>query len=667
VTATTPVRPPSRPRSGEGSRRRRPRHLGRWIALGVAVVVVLVLVGAAVALVAARGALVDARGQASAGQAALLDGDLASAQERFADARASFGDAEQQLGAPWALGLRAPFAASNRVAVIRLAQAGALVAGTGERVAGAELGTDLLSVLSPRDGVIPVVAMRDLAPLADELGRDIAAAHALAAGIDTTWLAEPVVDARAELLAQIGGILPAARNAGTLADALPAFLGADGPRTYFVGAASPSELRGSAGLIGAYALMEADDGRMSFGDFLPVQGIGNLDPGQVAPPDPSLATRYDRYGGTGFWLNINMTPDFPSAATQIERLFAATAGEEVDGTIVATPVALAAMMAVTGDVDVPGFGTIRADEAVEVIGNDAYGDDVDNVERKRILGAAAKEILSRFLGGAGDPVASARVLTGVVASGDLLLHSADPQEQAAFTAAGIAGSLDDGGATDMLAVAGNNAAGSKVDFYAERTVRYDAVLAPGGEVRATSSVRLRNDAPTVGPAYVIGPFPTTGFAAGENATILSTYCGRDCRLRSFSRDGAREPMTTEFELGHPVYTSWVRLLSGAETELSYAWDNAAAWSGDAEAGSYRFAFLDQATIRPTELEVTVTLPDGVEVTSTSPGVVVGEGIVTWSGEPSSRQIVEVEWRRPPLALLRSRVAGFFNQPVLGAR
>jgi hypothetical protein len=55
------------------------------------------------------------------------------------------------------------------------------------------------------------------------------------------------------------------------------------------------------------------------------------------------------------------------------------------------------------------------------------------------------------------------------------------------------------------------------------------------------------------------------------------------------------------------------------------------------------------------------------VTSTSPGVVVGEGIVTWSGEPSSRQIVEVEWRRPPLALLRSRVAGFFNQPVLGAR
>ena len=50
-------------------------------------------------------------------------------------------------------------------------------------------------------------------------------------------------------------------HAGSLIlDGLPSFLGADGPRRYLFGASNPAELRGTGGLIGAYAILTMDRG-----------------------------------------------------------------------------------------------------------------------------------------------------------------------------------------------------------------------------------------------------------------------------------------------------------------------------------------------------------------------------------------------------------------------
>jgi hypothetical protein len=55
--------------------------------------------------------------------------------------------------------------------------------------------------------------------------------------------------------------------APTSSRASPAFLGADGPRTYFFGAVNPAELRGGGGLLGAYSLLTVQDGHFPSDGF----------------------------------------------------------------------------------------------------------------------------------------------------------------------------------------------------------------------------------------------------------------------------------------------------------------------------------------------------------------------------------------------------------------
>jgi hypothetical protein len=622
------------------------------------------MVVAAVVVVLAVGDLQRGRSEALAARRALVAGDLGLAATGFGEADEAFGRARDRLRGPLAIPPRlVPVARQNIHAVATLASAGQRAASAASSLTAAE-GEDPVRLLSPRRGALPVEAIANLAPQGRAAAEQLTDALNEVRSVDTAWLLEPTVAARAELLQTLVGAQRTAAAAADLGEALPAFLGAEGARQYYFGAASPSELRGASGLVGAYSLVEVEEGRLSFGDFRPVQELENFPPGAIPAVDSSLEARFARYGGTGFWLNINMTADFPAAATSIERLFERATGEVVDGVIVATPRALAALMEVTGPVEIPGYGTLEAQDAEEVLGNEAYGDIEDPAERKLILGAAAKDVLQRFLSGAGDPVKAAEVLARTAGNGDLLLHSGSPEEQAAFERAGIAGQLAPPPGSDLLAVIGNNAAGNKVDFYMDRSVAHEVLLAPDGSAISETSVHLRNEAPTSGlPAYIIGPFPTNDLRPGENATILSTYCSPGCQMREFERDGIRSPIAIELELGHPVFSHLVQLESGEEADLRYRWTRPGAWQGDARQGSYTLTFLNQATMRPTDLEVAIILPDGVEVTHASSGAVVRDGILRWQGTPTARQEITVEWRMPPGERLRRAFADFFAEPI----
>jgi hypothetical protein len=639
-----PARGADAPRAGRtaGFRAAGVRVLRAAMAVGAAGV----LVGA-VAVLTAGNLLVDARSDAEEGRDLLLAGELDAAAARFSRSADAFGRAHRRLDGPSTAALRiAPVVGGNLAAVGALAHAGEILARAGVAASAAGMDHDALSLLSPARGVIPVQAIRDLQPLAEQLHEEVVTAEQLVAELDTHGLVRPVVTARRQLLEQLDLLLPATGSAAALADALPAFLGLDGPRRYFVGAASPAELRGSGGLVGAYTIMEAREGALSFGKFQPILSLGDADPGDVEAVDPSLHERYGRFGGATHWRSITMTPDFPSAATAIERLYEHATGEPVDGVIIVTPQAFASLMEVTGPVDVIGYGQLPPEDAVEALGNEAYAEITNTVERKHLLGAAALEVFLRFVSGeADDPVRAARILGRIVAGGDLLLHAAAPEVQAAFEEAGIAGALLPAAGEDLLAVVGNNAAGNKVDFYMSRSLDYNVSVEAANEVVGVATVRLRNDAPTEGlPPHIIGPHWRTSLEPGGNVTLLSAYCAPQCELRHFSQDGQERSVVEEVELGLPVFWSRVELPSGAETELRFGWSNPAGWTGDARRGRYRLRIAEQATIHATRVRVSVTLPDGVDVTYASAGVRVEGGIARWEGEPRGRQAVEIEWR-----------------------
>ncbi|HWC33113.1 MAG TPA: DUF4012 domain-containing protein, partial [Actinomycetota bacterium] len=402
----------------------------------------------------------------------------------------------------------------------------------------------------------------------------------------------------------------------------------------------------------------ARGGDMTLSGFSAIATLRDVPAGRVEPPNADYADRFNRYGGAGYWRNINMTADFPSAATAIERLYEEVTGTAVDGTIAADPFALEAMLGVVGEVRVPRIGeTVDAGSVVPFVTNEAYSRFRSPAVRKRLLGDVAGTVFERFLASPGGPLGF-RALADAAAAGHLLMHSTDPREQRGLETAGVSGAL--GPATgDYLAVVGNNAAGNKADFYADRAIRYEVRLGAEGTGVGHATVEITNDAPKQGePRYVIGPY-SGEFDAGENVTLLDLYCGRECGVEEFRIDGGRATVGSEEELGHRVYPVRISIPSGATRVLDYGYQVPTAWAGDDVAGTYTLTFRGQTTIRPAALVVDVRAPEGMEIVAASPGMEWSGGRAVWRGSAPDLETFEVRFERPPL----ERIWHFLSRPV----
>ncbi|MBI4259103.1 MAG: DUF4012 domain-containing protein, partial [Actinobacteria bacterium] len=597
--AAPPPEPGATVRRTAGGRRRRLLRAGILAAaLGLVSVATVV---AARSSGAAWGELDGARRAMETGRLALVEGRVADARWAFREARAGLGRARDHLDSPVLRGIRAlPVAGRSLDAVHAMIEAGTSLARSGETMATAldELPGGL-GALAPTGGGVPLEPLRRLlGPLERSHGLLVEAREVLR-GAPRTLVLGPVAGELADLSERLDRAVETVATARDLVREVPVLLGGEGTRRYFVGAQNPAELRGTGGLIGAYSILAARDGRIAIEPFRPIHGLPNLPVGRVPAPNGDYSRRYDRFGGAGFWQNINMTPDFPSAAAAIEGLYERVAGRRLDGTILVDPFAVAALLELVGPAAIPGTDRVQeAEDAVAFHSNEAFGVIPEGAERKEVLGEATAVVLRELLdGGADDPLAVAGAIVELVDGGHLLLHSTDPEVQAALGQAGATGALP-GGDGDFLGVVVNNAGGNKLDFYADRRVSYEVELRPGGRSVGRATVELANGAPESGqPRYVIGPFPGAS-GAGESVMHVSTFCAASCLLERFSRDGEVGPSGSEVELSHRVYSTVLRLPGGAETRLSYAWSVEVAWSGEGVRGVYRLAVLGQSSIRP---------------------------------------------------------------------
>lgn len=576
-----------------------------------------------------------ARAAGRQGAEALLAGEAATAGPAFADARADLAAAERRLSGSALAPVRAvPLLGGNVEAAASLAGGGRELAAAGYALAtGVAEQPGGLSGLLPADGVIPVDRLSALQPALTRARRAVERADAQVADVAPDGLIRAVAQRQVDLRQRVEDASKALEAGSALVDALPEFLGAEGPRRYFLGAQNPAELRGTGGLIGGYAIMTIHRGKVDISEFKPVQDLDTL-PAEDAPaPDPAFAARYNRYGGAGYWLNINMTPHGPWAATAIEDLYREVAGTELDGTVLMTPELLARVLEVTGPVEVPGTDlAVDADNAVSLLTNEGYSEIREPEERKRLLGRTAGRALRRLLATGFDsaPSAGLRAMGEAAADGDLLLHARDDRVQAAFERADVAGSLDPEG-TDFLGMVVNNASVNKTDHYTERTVHHEVDLRADGAASSRVRVDVRNHAPENGERYVLGPNIDSA-TAGENRSLVSVYCAPGCERRGFRRSVGREPLRQERELGLPVSTTMLRLASGEAGRLELAFDVANAWEQRDGHGVYELSLRGQQTVRATRTEVVVRVPEGMRVQSVDPPGEVSPHDVRWVTE-----------------------------------
>src|SRR5205085_3486666 len=162
--------------------------------------------------------------------------------------------------------------------------------------------------------------------------------------------------------------------ASRTAQMLPPLLGDGSPRHYFLAFQNSAELRGNGGFIGNWGEIVGEDGRLRlerFGRLLELDDAGTRP--LTTSVEPAFLDRWRDFNPTQYWEQVNVSPDFPTTAALIAEMYPQSGGRQVDGVIAVDPSGLAAMLRLTGPVNLPQWPVpVTADNVVDITLRDAY-------------------------------------------------------------------------------------------------------------------------------------------------------------------------------------------------------------------------------------------------------------------------------------------------------
>ena len=518
---------------------------------------------------AARGDLTQARAEVgrlhadlTAGRWAQADRDLVALRRRTAAAR------HATSGPVWAVAARIPWA-GRPVRTVRGLAAGA------DTLAGQAMPALLEAARAVRSGAVlrsgdtvDLTALRSVSrPLAEAAARTGDVRRQLAtlpAHTGLSWLD----DARTTFAAQVGHLDGALRTAADAGRVLPGMLGADRPRRYFLALQTNAEARGTGGLVGAFAVLDADHGHLRFEPFAPDDGIPST-PAPVADFGPDFDHRYAPEESTRLLANSNLSPHFPYAARVWTGLWQARTGQHLDGAIATDPVGLADLLAVTGPVTLADGRRLTADNAVAFTERDMYAAYPDIPARKRALTRLAQSVADAFSHHRSNGGALLRALPAMASDGRLLVWSADRQEERQLAGTPLGGVLPDT-TRPFTELVVNNAAAGKLDYYLRRRLDYRLGDCRDGLRSTTVHLRLTNTAPATGlPDYVTNRSddPAHPHVRGSTLDWVSLYATHGAQLAGATVDGRPLLMSMDQERGHPVLSAFVEILPGQTRDL----------------------------------------------------------------------------------------------------
>ena len=578
------------------------RRRVRTCAVVATVAVGLAGLGLSVAVFQSRHDVSQATAEARDGFNAARDrnGDLAV--ERLYAASTHFTAANDRLNSPWAIPARLVPILGHQANVIETMTAqGAALADT---AASATADADI-DALEFNDGRIDLGLLQQFE---GPLERSTAALQASSDAVDRTdspWVLGPLRTRVAAFDRQVQEALPQAELASTAVRLAPDLLGGVAPRHYFIAFTQPAESRGLGGFVGNFGELTATDGKL---DLTRSGRIGELrsatDPAtrHISGPADYLA-RYGRFQPQDFLQDVTLSPDFPSVAKVFAELYPQAGGRAVDGVIVVDPVALAAFLNFTGPIQVAGLDqALTSENAADILMRQQYLTfQDDESQRVDFLDEASRITFEKLT--AGDipgPRQAADVLDPVVDQGRLAVYSIHPDEQALFERVGADGALPPVGDGDFVSMVSQNHANNKIDIFMHRSLDYRARFDPStGQVDATATIRLTNDAPADGlPQAVIGN-NDRGLPFGTNDVYLSLYS--PLGFTGATLNGQPLSMESQRERDRWVYSAIVRLGPGSSADLVI--DLTGQIAPDTV---YSLTVAPQPLVNPDDITVTVT-------------------------------------------------------------
>jgi hypothetical protein len=209
------------------------------------------------------------------------------------------------------------------------------------------------------------------------------------------------------------------------------------------------------------------------------------------------------------------------------------------------------------------------------------------------------------------------VLGPMVEQGRLVGWAADAAEQELFETAGLGGRWPDSAEGDAVAVAFNNSAANKLDYFLWARAHYDAVVdETTSSLTGTVIVELENRPPAgPQPDYVMNN--AIGLPPGHNRTWVSIYTR--VRPTDLTVDGNAVPWDLETEAGFFVASTFVTMAPGEIPSIEVTLDGSVELTDE----GYRLTLWSPPIARKMPVTASVELrhPDGAisEATAESLG------------------------------------------------
>jgi len=419
---------------------------------------------------------------------------------------------------------------------------------------------------------VDVQVLRDSAPRLDEISAAATRLDADASAIPDPKFLSAIRGARTQLQAQTSDITGLLKNAALAARLAPAMMGADGPRTYFMGFQTNAEARGTGGLLGGFGVLRFDNGNPIVETLGPNTGLDK----SFTPIDlgPEYNSQYGFQNPTTDSRNSNVSPHFPYTAQIWKSLWAQQSGINVDGVIAIDPVALSYILGAVGSVTMPDGETVSKDNVVELTESTLYRRfPTDQTARKQYLQDVASEVVKKITERVESPRQLLDALGKAVGEGRIALWSSSPAEQQLLEETPLAHVVPNDPAP-YAGVVINNLGGNKLDYYLKRSIEYSADACDGQTRKSTVTIRLTNTAPDGPlPDYVAGspglpelPYTVPSGASVSSVLLLATS---NAKLTSAIADGRRVPVFTGAERGHPIFEVQVVIKRGQTMELRF--------------------------------------------------------------------------------------------------
>jgi hypothetical protein len=193
---------------------------------------------------------------------------------------------------------------------------------------------------------------------------------------------------------------------------------------------------------GAFAIVQASHGKLALtrmeSDTALYYTAATVDFG------PDYHQLYNGAATTTFYVNSNLSPNFPYAAQIWASMWKKFSGQQVDGVIAVDPTALSYLLAVTGPATLPDNTQINGANALALTQSTNYAkfpgtSDAALAQRRAYQLGVASAISKKILGSRGEPTALLRAAGRAAGERRILVWSADPAIQADLAQTSVAG------------------------------------------------------------------------------------------------------------------------------------------------------------------------------------------------------------------------------------